>query len=268
MAVTEVPDPPFNGDLGGDISLRALYPVENGVAAIVNDWSPDTADDDENATAGETMLISNANASRRAASMVPAQSGGILEGVLLYLFGAGGGDELGEARGLIPNTRGRLPDKVEVDAEDGSYAMLTTLGGELSLYKSENGVEWTEPPLTTTLTLPDGTTIEMRQMTFGEGAEQVRRYVMVWPPLEEGGEPRIFGMDGFVDDTGALEELDLESGEPKSWDDVEPPPLLDQEPNIYVSSGNLYVWKASINAGGDSGLSGTATFLGFALESD
>jgi len=244
-------NPPLDGGLEADLRLRDLYPVGDGVAALVTDFSPDARAPQQSISSGGIGLFASGVVVRYQSEwqhdIRHTWDGEVWESI---------GDPVGQGNGPAP--------RVIVDVTSETYAMFYDADGMLVFLGSDDGLGWDVPKWTIDVGIPGGGRVEIQPV----GGE----YIILWHPFGEEDEFRAFSMVPG-EDGGDMDvvEIDLDPDPPTiTWIDDDPTDLPESViPELSSPDAkDLLSWSIEVKIQGDEDFKSTALFFGDLLTGD
>lgn len=211
-------NPPLDGGLEGDLRLRDLYPVGDGVAALVTDFSPDARAPQQFVSSGGLGLFASGVVVRYQSQsehgIRHTWDGEAFESI---------GDPVGQGNGPAP--------RVVVDVTSETYGMFYDADGMFVFLDSDDGLDWDVPEWTIDVEIPGGGRVEIQP---GDG-----EFIILWHPFGEEDEYRAFSMVPGDDGGDAdVVEIDIDLGPTIEWIDDDVP-----ESDSLVTADELWLWS-------------------------
>jgi len=188
-------DLPFGGGLDEDLRLSQLYPIRDGVAAVIRDFSPDVLAPQPSVAALGGLTVS---------AKVAASQSDTKTKTTIWVKRAGGGWQPG---GPIGDSTRDAP--IVFGSWWDGFVLYQPGGTDLVLQRSDDGVVWEKVEFRVNIPAPEGSVI------LGTWLHDVL-IVTVHPP-GEASVPRVFSLFstnlfGTSDEMEAV-EIDVESGD-------------------------------------------------------
>jgi hypothetical protein len=212
---TQTATPPLDGGLETGLTLRDLYPVSEGVAALFTDFN---------------LGVEAPEAHAPGAGILLGSSGGPSPEIALGSFSNWGHDvshswdgESWVRVGMPVGQQNGPPPDVHVDVATDTFGMSYIEDGLFVFLDSEDGLDWEVPEWTFDISLPAGNRVEVQRVNG--------QIIMVVHPAGDEGEFRAFSV--VPDESGGdayVEEIELDPAPPTIvWTDEEPEPTVKVE---------------------------------------
>jgi len=188
-------DPPLGGGLQEEMRLNALYPANDGVVAVVTDWDAQGPASLRAPVAGDSSATSRPT------------------GVAINTYLSNDGIDWKQIGTLFGPTRGGVPgvDTVGDPGLDPDDISTLFSEGTLTLFSSDGNVIWEGPDWSQDFPdLPAGAPLDVLAAFGG--------YLIVQPPLEPGGEFRVFDVAQADDGSTKAVEKEVELIDPLRFD--------------------------------------------------
>jgi len=183
---TQTSNPPLDGGLDADMRLNDLYPVGQGVAALVTDFGGGAeAQAGRLARVGVSLNLRSILASAHAPVTVGVHH--TWDGEQWELSGETSGDpQAGETT-------------LGFNVEEPFYGLVHNKNGEYIFAESEDGIDWEVPEYVVDISLPDGKLVTLTKigddvvMVFDDGQGEYRSFAVETDP--ESGESFVEEID-------------------------------------------------------------------------